>query len=499
MTSGSSEPTCVSTSFSYRFVAIAHATTWSYCFSRSYSTFLFSVEKKLLKQLALDHDSLTVKERPVDHTCSTRTELELVQAFRRRALAFDLVGIMSYETMNSYHAELLSHLQEDAPPGYSNTTVVQVLGADRAAFLHLAEIITSLKRDANGDLPLEVELPKVLVRPSVSFHLLPLASQVPKAQPAAKTNPNNQNKRRHEETKPPTKDPSNTRGQPARKGKGKGKSKTKRGRGPNVPKDLVGKSLETVDGRRICWPYNLSSGCTDATPGGQCSRGMHVCAEPGCGKSHSLQNHSWLPEVTEGSFASFEAKLSAKCFKKTAHELFVIEVFAGTCRLTASLRQLGLRDSFGVDHILAAPVLQLDLLKPECLEFIEQIILEDACVYVHFAPPCGTASRARFIRRKGRYNPPVLRTDANPNGPTGYRALALHMQPKWQQPTNCTRSPKSCAAYATSQVLCTPLKTQPIALRGTPPTLQPSCKKFPISVLTSTIACTVRPDVYIPA
>ena len=84
------------------------------------------------------------------------------------------------------------------------------------------------------------------------------------------------------------------------------------------------------------------------------------------------------------------------------------------------LRHLGFRDSFGVDHILsnqlAAPVLQLDLLKPECLEFVQQIIREEACIYVHFAPPCGTASRARFIRRKGRYNPPVLRTDLHPDG-----------------------------------------------------------------------------------
>ena len=228
----------------------------------------------------------------MDHTCATRTELELVQAFRRRALAFDLVGLLPYETMNAYHAELLSHLQEDAPPGYSNTTVVQVLRADRAVFLHLAEVITSLKRTPNGDLPLEVELPKALVRPSVSFHLLPLATHTPKVAPAPKANPNNLNKRKHEDAKPTPKGTPGAQGPPPRKGKGKGKSKTKRGRGPNVPKDLVGKSLETTDGRRICWPFNLPSGCTDAAPGGQCTRGVHVCAEPGCGKHHSMQNHS---------------------------------------------------------------------------------------------------------------------------------------------------------------------------------------------------------------
>ena len=244
-------------------------------------------QKKPMKQLALDNDSLTVKEKPTDHTCATRTELELVQAFRRRALAFDLIGVVPYEVMNAYHAELLSHLQEDAPPGYANTTVTQVLRADRAAFLQLAELLTSLKRDSNGDLPLEMELPRVIVRPSVSFHLLPLATAMPKT-PAPKPSPTNPNKRKHEE--PPRPGP---KGTPyVRKGKGKGKTKAKKGRGPNVPKDLVGKSLETTDGRRICWPYNLATGCSEAHPGGQCSRGVHVCAEPGCGKAHSLQNHS---------------------------------------------------------------------------------------------------------------------------------------------------------------------------------------------------------------
>ena len=267
--------------------------TLSYLHPEKFVTRRFELaQKKPPKQLALDNESLTVKENPVDHTCSTRTELELVQAFRRRALAFDLVGLIPYETMNSYHAELLSHLQEDAPPGYANTTVVQVLRADRAAFLHLAEVITSLKMTPNGELPLEVELPKVLARPSVSFHLLPLAAKLQRATPAPKANPNNQNKRKHEDAKPGLKDAPHAKGQPSRKGKGKGKSKNKRGRGPNVPKDLVEKSLETSDGRRICWPFNLASGCTDAAPGGQCTRGVHVCAEPGCGKSHSMRNHS---------------------------------------------------------------------------------------------------------------------------------------------------------------------------------------------------------------
>ena len=245
------------------------------------------LQKKPAKQLSLDQDSLTVKEKPLDMVCNTRTELELVQAFRRRALAFDLVGLAPYELMNGYHAELLSHLQEDPPPGYTQVSVTQVLRADRAVFLHLAEVLTTLKRNAAGELPLERELMSTLARPNVSFHLLPLAASAP-PKAAPKANPNNANKRKREETAAPPSQPS--KGQTRPKGRGKGKSKRK-GRGPNVPKDLVGKALETHDGRRICWPFNMQNGCQDAAPGGQCQRGVHVCAEPGCGKPHSLPNH----------------------------------------------------------------------------------------------------------------------------------------------------------------------------------------------------------------
>lgn len=112
--------------------------------------------------------------------------------------------------------------------------------------------------------------------------------------------------------------------------------------------------------------------------------------------------------------------MSAKCLGKNCTALFAIEIFSGTSRLTVAIRQLGLRNSFGIDHAiskrLVAPVVQLDLADSSNFEFVKDIIREPACIYVHFALPCGTASRARFIKRKGRYNPPILRTDNSPDG-----------------------------------------------------------------------------------
>ena len=141
---------------------------------------------------------------------------------RRRALTFDLVGLCRYEVFNSYHSELLQHLQhlqEEPPPGYNHTSLIQVLRADRAAFLLIAEQITSLKRNASGELPLEKYLPNILSKPSVSFHLLPLATSIPNKSAAPKANPN---KRKHEESQSPAPAPNRAAG-----GTAKGKESTK--------------------------------------------------------------------------------------------------------------------------------------------------------------------------------------------------------------------------------------------------------------------------------
>ena len=180
-------------------------------------------QRKPGKEIILDQNALTVKDKQSEYTCSTRTELELFQAMRRRALTSDLVGLCRYEVFNSYHSELLQHLQEEPAPGYTKTSLIQLLRADRAAFLHIAEQISTLKRDSAGELPLEKHLPLVLSKPTVTFHLLPLASSTssagkPNPQPKSISMKRKHSEERHED--PPKPSP--------RKGKGKGKGKSKR-------------------------------------------------------------------------------------------------------------------------------------------------------------------------------------------------------------------------------------------------------------------------------
>ena len=202
---------------------------------------------------------------------------------RRRALSFDLVKACDYHIMNTYHAELFDHLHLPPPPGYAAVSLAQLLRADRAAWLHIAEKLTTLKRDEHGAAPLEQELQKVLAHPSVSFHLLPLSVKAAAEKPIQPKGPQ-QPKRTRSRTPPRLPGP-------APKTKGKGKGKNKRGRGPNIPRGLIGKALQTKAGERLCWSFNLGQGCKEAKAGEKCPRGLHLCAEPGCEQAHSLQQH----------------------------------------------------------------------------------------------------------------------------------------------------------------------------------------------------------------
>ena len=103
---------------------------------------------------------------------------------------------------------------------------------------------------------------------------------------------------------------------------------------------------------------------------------------------------------------------------------FIIEICAGTARVTSCLQALGLKASFGVDHKRiknAGRVLVADLTAPEgqklCLEWIQS----PSCAGIFCAPPCGTCSRARGIpiTLPNGYKvagPQPLRTDDMPDG-----------------------------------------------------------------------------------
>ena len=95
----------------------------------------------------------------------------------------------------------------------------------------------------------------------------------------------------------------------------------------------------------------------------------------------------------------------------------VLEIFSGSCRLSKACRQIGLRVT-AIDKDTARaenfPVYQCDLTKSAEVALLCQYIEaeQDELLHVHFAPSCGTASRAR----EKAPGPPPLRSDVHPDG-----------------------------------------------------------------------------------
>ena len=103
-------------------------------------------------------------------------------------------------------------------------------------------------------------------------------------------------------------------------------------------------------------------------------------------------------------------------------DCMIVEIFAGTARVTAELKRFGLASAFVTEHIrhrqAAAQVVIADLTTDTGVGLLMQWLSHLA---FSFAPPCGSASRARSIplKRKLPGDPPApqpLRSDRHPNG-----------------------------------------------------------------------------------
>ena len=101
---------------------------------------------------------------------------------------------------------------------------------------------------------------------------------------------------------------------------------------------------------------------------------------------------------------------------------FALEVCAGSARLSASLCRVGFR-AFGIDYaankdVPEGEVIEIDLTSEHAEELLMRLVGHPRLAYVHFAPPCGTASRARERRIAGMAGggPPPLRSTLFPEG-----------------------------------------------------------------------------------
>ena len=105
-------------------------------------------------------------------------------------------------------------------------------------------------------------------------------------------------------------------------------------------------------------------------------------------------------------------------------EPFILEVCAGSARVTACLQAVGLHASFGVDHKKqknSGRVLVADLTTKEGQALCWSWIKSPSCMGIFCAPPCGTCSRARGIpitlpNGQKVAGPQPLRSETMPDG-----------------------------------------------------------------------------------
>ena len=109
-------------------------------------------------------------------------------------------------------------------------------------------------------------------------------------------------------------------------------------------------------------------------------------------------------------------------------DCIVIEVFAGSGRVTACMKQLGAHSAFGVGHVRSkhcmSQIVIADLCTPQGVSLLWQWLAQENVVAIFPAPRCGSASRARQIplkRTMGKHShgPMPLRDELHPNGKPG--------------------------------------------------------------------------------
>ena len=137
-----------------------------------------------------------------------------------------------------------------------------------------------------------------------------------------------------------------------------------------------------------------------------------------CGtNATSTLNHACPDSRADASMDSFH-KPQPMLDPTVLGDPLVIELFAGTARVTACLKQLGLKSSVGVDKDApkaCSACLTADMTSPEGQALVWEWVKSPRLAALRAAPPCGTSSRARELE----YGPPPLRSDAEPDGVTG--------------------------------------------------------------------------------
>ena len=228
---------------------------------------------------------------------------------QRRGLAMNIANLLTFEVHELLIHKYFDEMAAEVLQGHAPVSLEQVRIADKAIFKRIGQETRGgfSKIVLEGEeLPLDKLLKKLMEENRFQTLLGPYKLAV---ESKHRSEPTSGDKRLSDEVarlreenkrlklnnrgnkdkgkdrgKGPSKDKG--RGNQDPKGKGKGKGKGDSSRGPSMPKALHGMN-PFVDGKRVCFDYNLSHGCR-ARGVEECQLGVHRCMYPGCGEDHGL-------------------------------------------------------------------------------------------------------------------------------------------------------------------------------------------------------------------
>ena len=183
-------------------------------------------------------------------------DLKVRVAMQRRALAYHMAGICSFNVLDEIATRMFELLTKEPLSGFRAIELQQIVMADREMWLQAAQNIRG-KNLVDVTKPLDDVLKNLQDSSEVRFHLLPVH---------ANPNPNKPDKN----DEPPIK-----KRKTGEKGKGKGKSNIK------LPENCV---ASTSAGQRLCFQYNRGR-CNNQNKD-KCARGLHLCWKQGCHGKH---------------------------------------------------------------------------------------------------------------------------------------------------------------------------------------------------------------------
>ena len=228
--------------------------------------------------LMLEKGQLVSKRNTLPST-STSDALKLHNCLMRRALAFDISGLISFNKLHFYHQHLLSQLNMKPIPGFSQPLLNQVINADKSFWSKLSEIAEGdIVPHPDGSKPLDKLIDVAMHAPEVTFQLLP--------RPSAEADSGKGDKRYQPYPVPKGgkgKGKKGDKGEKGQKGKHKGDKSGKRSIA--IPQALRGLPPRAQDGRYKCFDHNLPHGCPN--PHDNCPKGAHICMK--CEGRHSYQ------------------------------------------------------------------------------------------------------------------------------------------------------------------------------------------------------------------